>query len=166
MSDVNVGGGTNRNEAFHRYVNTLFHKSRLGILLYALMIIIHQYNSKFRNNCKCIFVPVQKPHSNDMQSDEPIGIAPSTGSVSDHSWHQGHSDSDTISTSCIVDILQVSLSQLNVYKSMRLQTRTASPLLKYIPFAQLLPYIHRGIGASCDLNVTLHKTRLKNTLRS
>ena len=169
MSDINVGGGTNRNEAFHRYVNTFFHKSRLGILLsYALMMtIIHQYNGKFRNNRKYIFIPVQKSQPDNMiESDEPMGIAPSTGSVSDQSWHQEHSDSDTISTTCIVDILQVSLSQLNVYKSMKLQTKTASPLLKYIPFVQMLPCIHLGEGASRDLNLTQHKTRLKNTLKS
>ncbi len=168
LSDIDVGGGTNRNEAFHRYVNTFFHKSRLGILLsYALMMtIIHQYNSKIRNSRKCIFVPVQRSQSDNTESDEPMGIAQSTENTSDHSWHQEHSDNDTISTSSIVDILQVSLSQLNVCKTMRTQTKTASPLLKYIPFAQMLPCIHQGAGASQDLNLTQHKTRLKTTLRS
>ena len=80
-SDIDVGGGTIRNEAFHRYVNTFFHKSRLGILLsYALMMtIIHQYNSKFRNSRKSIFVPVQKSVDN-IESDEPMGIAQSNDS--------------------------------------------------------------------------------------
>ena len=116
VCDINVGGGTNRNEAFHRYINTFFHKSRLGILLYALMMtIIHQYNSKFRNNRKCVFVPVQKSQpDNVIESDEPMGIAPSTESVSDHSWNQKHSDSDTISTSFIVDILSILISAENV----------------------------------------------------
>ena len=31
LSDIPVGGGTNKNEAFHRYVNQFFHKSRMGI---------------------------------------------------------------------------------------------------------------------------------------
>ena len=32
LSSISVGGGTNRNEGFHPYLNTLFHKSRLGSL--------------------------------------------------------------------------------------------------------------------------------------
>lgn len=41
LSGIHVGGGTNKNEAFHRYVNTFFHKSRIGVLLaYAMMMTI------------------------------------------------------------------------------------------------------------------------------
>ena len=48
ISEIPVGCGTNRNEAFHRYIRTFFHKSRVGILFgYALMMsIIFQFNSK------------------------------------------------------------------------------------------------------------------------
>ena len=47
LSDISVGCGTNRNEAFHRYIGTFFHRSRIGILVaYALMmVIIYQFNS-------------------------------------------------------------------------------------------------------------------------
>ncbi len=47
LSDISVGCGTNRNEAFHRYIRTFFHRSRVGILVaYALMmVIIYQFNS-------------------------------------------------------------------------------------------------------------------------
>ncbi len=41
FSDISVGCGTNRNEAFHRYIRTFFHRSRVGILVaYALMMVI------------------------------------------------------------------------------------------------------------------------------
>ena len=77
LSDIAVGGGTNRNEAFHRYVNTFFHKGRIGILLsYALMMtIIHQYNSRNHHSRKSIFKPLQKSqHELCGIIDEPIGI--------------------------------------------------------------------------------------------
>ena len=73
-----------------------------------MLTIIHQYNSKFHDSRKCIFVPVQKSQSDNIESDKPMGIAKqSTDSenVSDHScqWHQEHSES--ISISCIVGVL-------------------------------------------------------------
>ena len=166
LSNINVGAGTNKNEAFHRYVNTFFHKSRIGILLsYALMMtIIHQYNSKPHNNRKSIFVPVKKCFGNEVDTNtyEPMGIINSeTGS--DHTWYQENSDGDIIDTTSVVDILQVSLAQLTIYKGMKSQTNTASSLLKYMPFAQILPYIE---CARSDQNIMEHKTRLNSTLAS
>lgn len=56
LSGIPPSGGTNRNEAFHRYIRTFFHKSRLGFLLaYALiMMIVFNYNNKEGKN-------IQKP---------------------------------------------------------------------------------------------------------
>ena len=168
LSDIAVGGGTNRNEAFHRYVNTFFHKSRIGILLsYALMMtIIHQYNSRNHHSRKSIFKPLQKSqHEPCGIIDEPIGIAP-TEANSDYTWHYEQSDDDTIETSAILDILQASLSQLFIiYKTMKSKADTASPLWKYIPFTQMLPS-NQFTSQTNDSNVASHTARLQNTLKS
>ena len=56
LSDIPTGCGTSRNEAFHRYIRTFFHKSRVGILVaYALMMmIIYQFNSNEGSSWKKI----------------------------------------------------------------------------------------------------------------
>ena len=162
LSDINIGG-TNRNEAFHRYVNTFFHKSRQTRNLivirpdddyYTSYTSVHQYNSKFRNSRKCIFVPVQKSQSDNRESDEPMRIAQSTDSECFRSllpmasgifrWY------NIYILYCRIHFKCPYLSWM--YTKLKIQTKTASPLLKYIPFAQMLPCNYQGSGASQDEN--------------
>ena len=166
MSDIAVGCGTNRNEAFHRYVNTFFHESRIGILLsYALMMtIVHQYNTRNRDSRKSIFKPLKRDECNGM-NDEPIGIAKPTEAFSDQSWQQDQSGSDAVDTTIILNILQASLSQLFICKTLKSKTDTASSLWKYIPYSQMLPS-HQLINHSDESDVACHKARLQTTMKS
>ena len=90
LSRIPPGGGTNRNETFHRYVNTFFHKSRIGILLaYALMMmIIYQSNSKHLGR-KVIHKPISTAKITDSSHLERMGIMESTRSE-DSTWMQEH----------------------------------------------------------------------------
>ncbi len=59
LNDIPVGCGTNRNEAFHQYIRTYFHQSRVGVLVaYALMmVIIYQFNNSEGTTWKKIVRP-------------------------------------------------------------------------------------------------------------
>lgn len=163
LSDIAVGGGTNRNEAFHRYVNTFFHKSRIGILLsYCLMMtIVHQYNTRNRDSRKSIFKPLKKFEPNGT-SDEPIGIVNSGQAIlHDQSWHQEQSDNETIDTSTIFDILQASLSQLSICRTLKSKADTASSLWKYIPYSQMLPS-SLSLTQSHDSDIASQKSKTSN----
>ena len=90
LSGIPVGGGT---EAFHRYINTFFHKSRVGIFLaYALMMtIIHQWNSKDNQSRQPIFKLISLSASaSEQQSElEKMGIIESEKNENDnHIWVQ------------------------------------------------------------------------------
>jgi hypothetical protein len=168
LSQIPPGGGTNRNEAFHRYVNTFFHKSRLGILLaYALMMmIIHQSNSKGFGR-KNLYKPISTAKTIDSNHLERMGIMESTTNE-DSTWmqEQTHTE-DSIDPSEIESTILISLTQFNVHKSMRAQTKTATQLWKYIPFTQLLPLIYiRNSVLSDPAEVREHNQRLQNNASS
>ncbi len=48
LSEIPIGGGTNRNERFHHQINSVLHRNKIRILMaYALLtIVIHAYNSR------------------------------------------------------------------------------------------------------------------------
>ena len=106
-------------------------------------MFIHQYNSRNHHSRKSVFKPLQKSLQHEPSGiiDEPIGIAP-TEANSGHTWHYEQSDDDTIDTSAILDILQASLSQLFIYRTMKSKADTTSPLWKYIRF---LPKCYQAI---------------------
>ena len=168
LSEIEVGGGTNRNEAFHRYVNTFFHKSRIGILLsYALMMtIIHQYNTKDHHIRKSILKPLLRQCNST--PNEVMGIVSQSArnNASDQTWWQETSEDDYLDLSSILNILQVSLSQLTIYKQLKARTQTASSLWKYTPFMQILPQPTDLQNICNDSEYCTQKTRLQNTLRS
>ena len=60
LSDIPPGGGTNKNERFHEYLNSFFHRSRIGILLaYALLtVVIHAHNNALKINGKSLSKPI------------------------------------------------------------------------------------------------------------
>lgn len=166
LSGIPIGGGTNKNEAFHRYINTFFHKSRIGILLaYALMMtIICHFNTNTKHNSKPMFKPIVLDSSTSEKKDlEKMGIMDSSKNDSDLTWVQEDDDNDH-DFILLEYIIRVSLSQLNMYKALKSQTKTASQLWKYIPFMQMLP-------ESCFQNLLsplqeseVHKERLKNNI--
>ena len=60
LSSIEVGCGTNRNEALHRHLNSFYHQSRISILLaYALMsVLIYSHNSLQESKSKRVIKPI------------------------------------------------------------------------------------------------------------
>ena len=114
-----------------------FTKAELVFCCHALMItIIHQYNSRNHSSLKSIIKPVCVGDDTTAIATEPMGIVLSDAIGQDQSWQQDHTD--IIDTTSILNI-QASLSQLYIIlKAMKSQTKTASPLWKYMPFIQNL----------------------------
>ena len=59
LSNIEVGCGTNRNEALYIHINSFFHQSRISILLaYALMtVLIYSHNSAQQAKPKRVIKP-------------------------------------------------------------------------------------------------------------
>ena len=158
LSGISVGG-TNHNEAFHRYINTFFHRNRIGKLLaYAMMMtIISHFNNKEKGSRKAMFRPICLSSANtDDTLQEQMGILDCDRSGEDLTWIQ-EEDNDDMGLVSISNIVRISLQQFDMYKAMKRQTNTCTQLWKYIPYMQLLP---RQLSCE-DTEVEAHK-RLKN----
>lgn len=166
LSEIPVGGGTNRNEAFHRYINTFFHKSRIGTLYaYAiLMLIIHKFNN---SNCKKknINKPVRALTLPSVTELEVMGIVP------DDRLHPVTECVDTVNFDHIdpetmQHILNISISQFILSEAIQSQTCTANLPFKYIPYMQSLQCLAL-LPKKCNVNVVEgHKQRLHSILES
>ena len=125
LSGITVGGGTNKNEGFHRYVRTFLHKSRIGILLaYALMTTII---SNFNNNDKRSRKNRLRPIRLTLQTHE-VGKPLERMGIMDNkdedlTWIQEQDEDNDIDTILIDNILRVSLSQFAICKAMKKQTK-------------------------------------------
>ena len=69
LSNIEVGCGTNRNEALHKHMNSFFHQSRISILLaYALMtVLIYSHNSVQGSKAKQIIKPISTAISEEVK---------------------------------------------------------------------------------------------------
>lgn len=163
LSGINVGGGTNKNEAFHRYVNTFFHKSRIGVLLaYAMMMtIISHFNNKDTQSRKAVFRPIRLSlagcEQDNIISLERMGIMNVDRNNEDLTWIQEEGE-DAIDPASIKDILSASTSQFVMHKAMKKQSTTSTQLWRYIPYMQVLP----NQISSDDNEAEAHRQRLKN----
>lgn len=160
VSDIPVGCGTNRNEAFHRYIRTFFHRSRVGILVaYALMmVIIYQFNSNEGTSRKKLVKPITSC-STLAAPYEPMGIVNSTSR--DFTWHQEScNDEDLIDHGTIVQLLQQSVHQYQLMLQMNHYSSTATQLWNYIQYSQVIPIF------STTNEKTVHSERLQQVLAS
>ena len=144
LSGIPSSCGTNCNEAFHRYIQTFFDKSRLGTLLaYALMmIVVFKFNNKEKKT------NIQKPIDATLQVDpsktalEEIGILCDGIDKSDAVGSEFFKDdsSDTLELYHAKDVLTTSLSQLAITNLVQQKVSTANTSFKYLPY--MLPYRH------------------------
>lgn len=85
LSNIPPGGGTNRNERFHRHIKSFFNRSKIGIFLaYALLsVIIHYHNSQTKFHHKVIVRPIQaSPFVTESKIPQaPVGILPKTHNI-------------------------------------------------------------------------------------
>ena len=168
LSEIPTSCGTNRNEAFHRYIRTFFHKSRLGALLaYALMMmIVFHFNNRNKK------LNLQKPISAMPQIDpnatfEDMGIlSDGTATKSDAGGVDFIKDasSDPIESCHARNILTIGLSQLAITNLIKQKNTTANTTFKYLPYiSPFKPNFSRGEDNS---DIVYHKSRLRDTLKS
>ena len=79
LSNIPPGGGTNRNERLHHHLNSLFTRTKVGVLLaYALLtIVIHAYNTSEKRHSRLITKSINScciPEP--LANVQPIGILP------------------------------------------------------------------------------------------
>ena len=176
LSGISVSGGTNSNEAFHRYTNSFFHKSRIGTMLaYALMMFICcNFNSRDRNKKKCIGFVVKEAKSGVSESNlssEPMGILPDK-----HVFNDGEADgfltdasASDVDVDTMRDILSMSVSQLTIANAIQKQSCTSSIPLKHIPFMEssiILTDWSISRHTKSQESLYEHQQRLQNILAS
>ena len=115
LSDIPPGGGTNRNERLHHHLNSLFSRTKIGVLLaYALLTIA--YNSA-ENKKEAFHVVTKTINSSPLRNSpmlhvKPIGIIPKVResmemSSSDH-WEIDVSE-NTLDMELVVPIFKCSI---------------------------------------------------------
>ncbi len=173
LSGIEVGGGTNRNEAFHRYIRNFFHKSRLGVLLaYALMmLIVCNFNEK-GNIGKLIEVNQtctgEDAYETSRQEFIGSGIADRDRihrNLSNDSYTQDIS-SDAVDTDSMKHIVTTAVSQYTLSLLIQQQTNTASNFFRYAPFSKMMRYQDIMNPNETEDEIQEDKRRLESTLKS
>ena len=127
LSGIPTGAGTNKNERFHHHINSLFNRSKMGILLaYALLsVVIHWYNSTQRKHGKLISRPIGAATLASSQHNDlpilPVGITPKDRAApsqqDDCYWEIDLSES-TIDLHLVVDVYTVCIGKLRLVKNL------------------------------------------------
>ena len=173
LSGISVSGGTNTNEAFHRYTNSFFHKSRIGTMLaYALMMFICcNFNNRDKSKKKHIGLAVNGTNSGAPTStltSEPIGILSDKDVFTDGEADGFITDTSAsdIDTELMRDILSMSVSQLVIAKAIQKQSCTASIPLKHVPFMEASIKLSGSHHTKSQDSLYEHQVRLQNILTS
>ena len=159
LSEIPTGCGTNRNEVFHRYIRTFFHRSRVGILLaYALMmVIIYQFNSSEGSSRKQLVKPITSCNTIS-NTTEPMGIVRTLPANSDFTWNQENVDEEIIDHISVGELLQQSVSQFPHVANEETFKYSNRFMEVYSIYSQVVPMF-----STMNEN-TLHKERLKQLL--
>jgi hypothetical protein len=137
LSNIQPGQGTNRNERFHRHLNTFFNKSKIGILLaYGLMtVLIHAHNSQTVKSGKRITYP---PFSNPSLNSHSLGPSRPNGIVRKHLERNPQDDHWEIDVSgqqidlhLVVSVYSASVKILHITQA-----------LKQMSLMQMIKYVH------------------------
>lgn len=147
LSEIPPGAGTNKNERFHHHINSLFKRSKMGILLaYALLIVvIHWYNSSEHKHGKLISRPIAAAAFRRSRDSDvpimPVGITPKDRNIQSTQetchWEIDISES-TIDLHLVVEMYTVCIEKFRLMKSllsMGLQNFTdfTTDLTSFIP---------------------------------
>ena len=157
LTEIEVGGGTNCNEAFHRHINTFFHKSRIGTLYaYALlMLLIYRFNNRDKSppmDLRSMVTP--------LATTEVMGILPD-----DHKLHEDEELEEPANLESIQRILYISISQYLLADAIQKQTKSANIPFMYLPYMQSLKNLH-GISVNTSSDRERHESRLRAVLQS
>ena len=142
LSNIPPGGGTNRNECLHKQLNSLFTRSKMGILLaYALLtIILYAHNSTERVHGRMVRRSINASnHCGSAAHNiiEPIGIMCKVREhdmrVSDH-WEIDVSE----------NTLDMEINKHKIMKTLQMMGLSRLPLSSH-NFTQLFTLLHAMI---------------------
>ncbi len=162
LSDIPIGGGTNRNERFHHHINSILHRNKIGILLaYALLtVVIHLYNSAKTVKSKILLEPICNSrfrHDPTCEPLQPIGILPKD--------RQTDTQCEIDVSSCMVDFDEVKVIYLHALTKFHILTS-----LKYMGLVKLGGLVKHFASNSvleqgCSADVSF-ESQLSQTLQS
>ena len=126
LSDIPPGGGTNRNKRLHHHLNSLFSRTKIGILLaYALLtIVLHAYNSAEKKHCRVVTKAINSSplRNSPMLHVKPIGIMPkvrqSMEMSSSHHWEIDVSE-NTLDMELVVPVFKCSIHKHKVMQILK-----------------------------------------------
>ena len=106
LSGIPCGCGTNRNEAFHKHLNTILHKSRVGVMIaYALLsVAIHSHNNRIKKSGRCFIKPIAAiaAEAAKLGSETPINAVDYMG-IPPHVWMEANGEQAQTSTCAETD---------------------------------------------------------------
>ena len=165
LSDIPIGGGTNRNERFHHHINSILHRNKIGILLaYALLtVVIHSYNSAKTVKSKTLSEPICNSrfrHDLTCGPLQPIGILPK-----DRETRETDTQCEIDVSSCMFDFDEVKVIYLHALTKFHVLTS-----LKYMGLVKLGELVkhfasNSGLEQGCSADVS-SESQLSQTLQS
>ena len=176
LSNIEPGGGTNYNEALHRYINPHFtHAGRIGLpLAYAsLTVLLHMYNC--RKTSKDTLLDTVSTQLGFYTSETPVkfGITPKNCDDANHCLIDDetavHGDNVPIlSDVCIECILQNAMLSTDIIRNLsRIPGSYGTLSSRLIPFMSRVPSLFfRGSKITDSSSDDNHKNRLSNVLEA
>ena len=176
LSNIEPGGGTNYNEALHRYINPHFtHAGRIGLpLAYALLtVLLYMYNC--RKTSKDTLLDTVSTQFGFYTSETPVkfGISPKNSDDANHCLIDDetavHGDNvHTLSDVCIERILQNAMLSTDIIRNLsRIPGSYGTLSSRLIPFMSRVPSLFfRGSKITDSSNDDNQKNRLSNVLEA
>lgn len=165
FSDISTGCGTNRNEAFHKHLNSILSKNRLGVLLaYALVFTaVYSHNSNLKCKGKRIVRPISAAVASGMSEmlDEPqvvheqIGIprallnesCDTSMHISTSSLHELNESDEVLHSDVYISILECASSVYALTKSLwKHMGHNANRKWLYLQYVQKVEHVSCGSG--------------------
>ena len=158
LSHIPPSCGTNRNERFHRYINSFFNKSKIGVLLaYALMtVLIHVHNSQVMLNGRRIITPITLGLCSDVSlcdSQRPMGIVRKScrREQEDDHWETDLSDRE-IDMLRVVSVFSSCVTKFNIIEG-----------LKKMDLKQMIQHVYRLQSFTTNTEIPDYEISVQHT---
>ena len=179
LSNIEPGGGTNYNEALHRYLNPHFtHAGRIGLpLAYALLtILLHTYNCRKTSEDSLLDAVSTQLGFYTSETQATFGIIPKDCAANPSPIENPSSiesaehgdDSPSLSDACIECILQNAMFSAEIIRNLRRIPGSYGTLSSsMIPFMSRVPSLFfRGSKSTDSSSEDNHKRRLSDVLET
>ena len=174
LSNIEPGGGTNYNEALHRYINPHFtHAGRIGLpLAYALLtVLLHLYNCRKTSKDTLLDAVSTQLGFYTTETTAKFGITPKNCDDANLSFDETvvHGDSiPTLSDVCVERILQNAMLSAEIIRNLsRIPGSYGTLSSRLIPFMSRVPSLFfRGSKSTDSSSEDNHKRRLSDVLEA